>query len=425
MTWGTAAVAFGGTLLVVGVTSRLSERAPMSPVIGALGIGLVLGPHGLGVWSEATGMLAHRVLERIAELAVALAVTDIALRFGGDDVARPNRRRVARLLGLGMPGMWGMGTLGAHVALGLPWRQAVLVAAIITPTDPAVANVLTSGALADRLLPQRLRASLQLESGANDGLGIAFVILGVLLVAPPGGGIPATWAAQAVRAVGVALVLGPALGWATGRLACFASRVEAIDESYVPLLGIAMTGVAVGGADLAGASSALTAFVAGLVLRATLPEDLKAPVSRDQEAFSKLMLVGTFVGFGVMLPWGTWAQLGPPALGFCLWVLVLRRPPVVPLVLLGDDTGPRSTALLAAYGPLGAAAIYYALDVERRLPAPVGHRVWVVVALAVTASVVVHTGTAAAAVRFFGRSAGTRDDPRMAETPGTVEGGLP
>lgn len=85
-------------------------------------------------------------------------------------------------------------------------------------------------------------------------------------------------------------------------------------------------------------------------------------------------------------------------------MLLVRRPPVVPLALAPTGTPRRGVAFLAWFGPLGVAAIYYSAYVERYGFAEY-ERLFAAATLAIAASVVAHTLTAMPGVRrYAGRS---------------------
>ncbi len=61
----------------------------------------------------------------------------------------------------------------SFLLLGLSWTQAFLLGALLSPTDP----VLTSSVVSYRKIPLRIRSSLNLESGFNDGLAPPAVLI--------------------------------------------------------------------------------------------------------------------------------------------------------------------------------------------------------------------------------------------------------
>ncbi|HYH29247.1 MAG TPA: cation:proton antiporter, partial [Pseudonocardia sp.] len=227
---------FAASVLVLGLASRLLKRHALSPVLLALAIGALVGPDVLGWVDPAAAVGRTRLLEEVARVALALGVADIALQVTRDDLRR-SARRIALLLTVVMVAMWLVTAGGAWLLLGLPLTVALLLGAALTPTDPVVASALASGVLPRRMLPRRLRRTLQIESAANDGLALPFVLLAGLLATAPAGTAVTHWLAEAGRELGLAIVIGPLLGWAAARLARLAEENETIASSYLPLLG--------------------------------------------------------------------------------------------------------------------------------------------------------------------------------------------
>lgn len=409
-----------GTVIVLGLASRLLKRHALSPVLLALGVGVLVGPAVLGWIDPAAAVGRTPLLEGITRIGLALGVADIALQVRRGDLRR-NARRLVLLLTAVMVGMWLVTAGGAWLLLGVPVGAALLLGAALTPTDPVVASALASGALPRRMLPRRLRRTVQIESGANDGLALPFVLVAGLLATEATGPAVTHWLVEAGREVGLAVLIGPLLGWATGRLARIAQEDELIGSSYVPLLGVATALAALALVHLLGGSGVLGAFLASLALSLTLSDELRGPAGETLSAASRLGVVAVFGVFGTVLPWQGWLALGPAGLLFAAWALLLRRPPVTWAALLAGRTGPHSRLFLAWFGPLGVAGIYYLAYAERyRLPEY--EQLFAAGSLAICASVLVHTLTSTPGVRLYARRSGTeRPDGESAE----VEGPLP
>jgi sodium/hydrogen antiporter len=410
---------FAGTVLVLGLASQLLKRNALSPVLLALGVGVLVGPAVLGLLDPAGAVGRTRLLEEVARVALALGVADIALQVTREDLRR-NARRLALLLTVVMVGMWLVTAGGAWLLLGLPVTVALLLGAALTPTDPVVASALANGALARRMLPRRLRRSLQVESGANDGLALPFVLLAGLLVAEPAGTAVSHWLVEAGRELGLAVAIGPLLGWAAARLARLAEQDRLMAGSYVPLLGVATALLTLAVVHLLGGSGVLGAFLASVVLSLTLPDELRKPTGETLSAMSRLGVVAVFGVFGTVLPWDGWLALGVPGLLFAAWVLLLRRPPVVWLGLTATSTGPHSRTFLGWFGPLGVAGIYY-LAFADRYHFPEYERLFAAGSLAICVSVLVHTLTSSPGVRFYAhRSRSERPEGEESEVLGPL-----
>jgi NhaP-type Na+/H+ or K+/H+ antiporter len=396
----------GVAVVVLGLSSRAVKRYALSPVLLALAAGVLVGPRALGVVDLTAGVPRGELLEQLSRLALALAVFDIALRAQPTDL-RANARRVGALLLVVMPGMWLLTSLGAGLVLGLPLAAALVLGAVLTPTDPGVAAALVTGVLPGRSLPRRVRMSLQLEAAANDGLALPFVIFAGLLATLPSGEVVGEWAVEAGRQLGIAIVVGGVVGAALRWLTDIAGVDRLAEEDWYPLAstGVAVTVLAL--AHLLGGTGIFAAFVAGLVFSEGLPESLRKPIHVVHRSVTKVALSVVFLALGTVQPvdrW--WPELGVGGVVFALWVLVVRRVPVgIPAMLLAG-AGRVSATFIGWSGPLGVAGIYYLAYIER-YELPGYERLFLAGTLAITLSILGHAVTSAAVVRKYRRTVGT------------------
>ena len=392
----------GGSLLALALLSTLLRRLLLSGVLIALLLGVAVGPEGLGlvepgVWAGDE----RRLLEEVTRITLAISLLGVGLRLTRSDV-RENLLRVASLLGIGMFGMWLLTGLGAWLVLGLPVWSALALGAILAPTDPVVASTLVNGRLAQANVPRRLRSTLLAESGANDGLALPLVLLAVLMATHSSGEALSDWAVESVREVGVAVAMGLALGWATGRLAELVVRRREIEATGLLGLGLALALLALGATHLAGGSGILACFVAGLAFSAVLEEHVREELDNVQETVTRVLILPLFLLLGTVLPWSAWREVGWAGLAFAAWALFLRRPPVVPVALARSQLDGRERAWLAWFGPMGAAALYYAILVGEYEIAGYD-TVYAAATLTVCVSVIAHSLTATPGVRWVAR----------------------
>ena len=397
-------IILGGALLVLGLLSRMIKRVFLTSVLLALLLGVALGPEGLAVIEPRTDSDARRVMEEVARITLAIALMAAGLHVTRRDL-RENARRCLSLLSLGMVGMWVATGLGGWLLLDLPFWAGLLLGAVLTPTDPVVASTLATGPLAEKNLPRHVRRTLQIESGANDGLALPFVLLAAYMVTMPHGSALGEWVVDAAREVGLAIVLGLVLGYVTGRLTEFSLHTSEVEEPNLLGIGIALALLTLGLVHLLEGSGVLAVFVAAVAFSAMLEEHVRERVEETQESVTRFFILPAFILFGAILPWTEWGALGIPGIAFAAWVLLVRRPPVVPLALgLTDTTRPR-IAFLAWFGPVGVAAIYYVTFIEK-FAVPHGEKIFAAASLAICASIVVHSITATPGVRVLaGRSA--------------------
>lgn len=399
----------GLSIVLLGLSSKVVKTHALSPVLLAVTAGVVAGPRVLDVVDPLAHVPRHVLLEQLGRVALAMSVVDIALRLRPGDL-RANAGRYAALLGIVMPGMWLVTSWGASLVLGLPWALALLLGACLTPTDPGVASALVTGTMPNRLLPRRVRMTLQGEAATNDGLALPFVVVAGFLATKPVGEAFGDAAIDAGTQVAVAVAVGALTGWLLMRLVEWTGVHRLAEEDWFPLaasgLGLAVLALA----HLLGGTGVLAAFVAGLVFSEGLPENLREPIHEVHRSVTKVALTVFFLAFGTVLPihrW--WPLLGPAGVGFAVWVLLLRRLPVTVPAMLVARTGPRSAAFIGWSGPLGVAGIYY-LAYAHRYGVPEYERLFVAGTLAITASVLVQAAAAASLVHAYARATGAEDD---------------
>ena len=402
MTVDIVLVVLGATILTLGLPSTLLKRMWLSVPLLALAIGVALGPEVVGVLDPGRLDGEHRALEELARVTLAVSLVASGLQFTRSDL-RATWCRGGVLLTIAMAGMWLTTSLGAWLLLDVEAWIALLIGAILTPTDPVVASSLVTGRLAEANLPRRLRRSLHLEAGANDGLALVFVLIPVLVLTLPGDD-PGTIVGEAAGQVGRAVACGFGLGYVGAKVVDLAEDHQVASEGFFLVSALAVALLTVGAVHALGGSGVLASFVAGVTFSLTLGERYAEELSQMQTALEHLLVVPVFVFFGALLPWDGWAGLGWSGVAFALWALVVRRPPSAALALTLPRTSPRDMAFLSWYGPLGVAAIYYALFVGRYGLAEF-ERIFSASTLAVAVSIVVFSLTATPGVRrYAGRS---------------------
>jgi NhaP-type Na+/H+ or K+/H+ antiporter len=170
-----------------------------------------------------------------------------------------------------MAGMWLLTSAGAWLLLDLPVWVALLVGGIPTPTDPVVAGTLVTGGLAEANLPRWLRRTLQLESGANDRLALAFVLVPLLVLVGPDDGAGAI-AGEVLAQVGIGLGGGLTTGLAAAKLLDAAEEHEGVGEAGFATIALALALLTLGFAHALGGTGVLASFVAGVTFSLAVGE---------------------------------------------------------------------------------------------------------------------------------------------------------
>jgi len=398
-----ALAAIGGLLLILGMLAGLiHESGFLSEPLFALLAGVLVGPAVFDLLDLAGLGDQAMILEVAALVTLAIALMGVALRLPVGYISS-NWWLLAVLLGILMPLMWLVCSLLAYLFLGVSFLVALLIGGIVTPTDPVVANTIVTGSVAERNLPERLRHAISGESGFNDGLALPFVLLPLLMLTRPSGEALSHWLTHTVLwEVAAGAVLAALIGYAAGKTLRWAERRETMERTSILTISLALSLTVLGVTELAGMSGVLAAFIAGVVFNATGSSDAKERQEEVQGAITRFFDLPIFVLLGIALPWEGWLELGWSGVLLAAAVLLLRRLPAVLALrpLLGELRETRDILFLGWFGPVGAAAIYYAAFSLHETGI---EEVWVVSSLIVCASVLVHGLTDTPLTKLYGR----------------------
>ena len=371
----------------------------MTSAIIYLAIGLVVGPTVLRLF-HFNPLRESALLELLTEAAVL-----ISLYAAGVKMPVPfsfARWRAPLLLASASMAVTVMlVAVFAHFALGLPAGAAVLLGAILAPTDPVLATDIQVRHPGDR---DRLRFDLTCEAGMNDGSAFPFVMLGLgLLGLNEIGDFGLRWFAQDVL---WATAAGVAIGWASGRVMALAAaalrRGEPQHELMDDFLGLGLIGVVYGVSDLVGAWGFLAVFFAAVALRQTeegqraartgLPAPAVAQVSTGSlvfkehlERLSELVLV-LLVGGSLFLDSWSWR-----ALGLALFLFLVARPLSVLVGLAATRTPQRRRWMAGWFGVRGIGSLYYLMyAIEQGLPREIALELVHLTLVVITLSILFH-----------------------------------
>ena len=209
---------------------------------------------------------AASYVERITEVAVivALFVGGLKLRLSWRDPAWYAAFALAGpVMVLSILGV----ALVAHLGLGLPVAAAMLLGAVLAPTDPVLASAVAVNDAGDH---DRMRYGISGEAGLNDGMAFPFIVLALAWGLHGGAGswLFGWFGLRFLWAVPAGVVIGLILGKLVGRIAIALRTRQPDVTAPSDLFALALIGVAYVSAEMAGAWGFLAVFAAGLGLRA-------------------------------------------------------------------------------------------------------------------------------------------------------------
>lgn len=398
-----ALVAIGGLTLVLSLVAGFTRSKvyfisePMAAVI----LGIVMGPLGLNLLDLANWGDPFTILEQFARLTVGLAVMAAALRLPRR-YFRDHLRSMVAVLIPGMAGMWLISGGLVYLFLDVRLWIALLVGAIVTPTDPVLAGAVVTGNTAEQNIPTAIRNLLTGESGANDGLAYPLVFLPILVLIHSPGQAVTDWVLETLLwEVGAAVMIGAAIGAAAGWIERESREHELLEETSLLSVTVALTFAVLGGVKLLGSDGILAAFVAGLLFNRFARAGDEADDQKVQETVLRLFTFPIFVFFGMALPLEQWLGFGWAGIGLAAGVLLLRRLPMIAVFrwIVPSIDGNGDALFAGWFGPIGIAALFYAMVAHRLVG---NDLVWAAASLVIASSVLVHGVTATPVTQYYG-----------------------
>jgi NhaP-type Na+/H+ or K+/H+ antiporter len=397
-------------LLGFAAVSRRIEGSPVTAAMFFTAAGLVVGVDALGLVDPAAEGLE---VEVFAEATLAVVLFSDASRIDLTALRR-TLHIPARLLGIGLPLTILAGLAVALLVFpDLAWPEALLVAIILAPTDAALGQVVVTS----KRVPVRIRQSLNVEAGLNDGICVPLFLVALAVALAEEGAIGHGHAVRLVfEKIGYGVLMGVLAGAVAAAVVVHGTVRRLVDDTWLQVVPLAGALLAFTLAEAIGGSGFIAAFVGGLAFGG-MRRDHGGEVSHLIEQTGAILAAVTFVLFGAVL-------LGP-AIGDLTWQIalyaalsltVVRMAPVA-ISMLGTGARRPTVAFLGWFGPRGAASIVFALLVLEEQGLPHENTVLTTAFITVALSVLLHGVTAAPLAQRYA----DWHDARLAETP--VESG--
>ncbi|WP_175885253.1 cation:proton antiporter [Burkholderia sp. BCC0044] len=424
----------GAVLLGMGVVTSALRHLPCSSAMIYLVLGVALGPSGAGLLHldlERDGQLLREIVE--VALLVSLFAIGLRLRVPLSDKLWlvPCRLGLLAMI-VTVPLL----AACAVLALGLGWGPALLLAAILAPTDPVLAHDVQVHDPGDRDL---VRFALSGEGGMNDGIALPFALAGLALCGAPGAthGIPplsGTFALVALWGILGAAAIGGGLGWVTTKTIGWLRTRHAQALGLEGFFALALIVLSFGAAQLAHTFGFIATFAAGVAMRRVEhrasgdrpprevigqidSEDVVATEKHPDKAHAFMAesvlgftieleriaeaIVMTMIGSvlstlpGPLITWG--------AVGLAAVLFVAVRPLAVLVTLAGSRATHAQRRLMAWFGIRGIGSFYYLLFALEHGPSDVVRPLAAPVLAVVSASVVAHGISATPLMNWYYR----------------------
>jgi NhaP-type Na+/H+ or K+/H+ antiporter len=384
--WALASVAVA-LLAYAAASGRLSGTSVTAPMVFTA-CGLLFGTELLGLVDlSPLGDDVQTLAEATLAVVLFSDAARIDLRALRGEAAIP-----ARLLGIGLPLTIALGFVVALPLFGgLGWAEALLLAVILAPTDAALgqAVVMLPG------LPSRVRQSLNVESGLNDGICVPLFLVVVAVASVESDRLGTASAVRVlVEQIGYGALAGAIAGAAGAAALLLAARAAHAESDWLEIVPFAAAGLAWGIAHPIGGSGFIAAFVGGVAFQ-LLRRDALGEVDHLIDQVGAVLGALTFVVFGAVLLGPALGHLSVAVVLYALLSLTVIRMAPVAVALVGTGMRRRTVGFLGWFGPRGLASIVFALMVAEDGGVTNSETVMTVVFVTVALSVLLHGLTAA------------------------------
>jgi NhaP-type Na+/H+ or K+/H+ antiporter len=324
----------------------------------------------------------------IAEIALVLVLFSDASRVG---LKALENNLSTRLLTIGLPITIVLGVIIATLMFpSIPWWVGGIIGAALAPTDAALGQIVVQ----NMKIPERIRKTIEIESGLNDGGSVPFLLVFIAIGLAAEAFKPIGYFVQvALEQIGFGVLVGLGVGIGGGWLVLKARDKEWITPNFQRIAFLALAILTFLIADELGGSGFIAAFIGGLALGYVVKDAGKILMDFSETEGQLLNLTVFFLLGIVVLPLllhVTWQIL----LYAILSLTVIRMLPVA-ISLIGTKLGLGSVLFIGWFGPRGLASIVLALLALQELKIFPGDSTFItVVFITVLLSVFAHGLTA-------------------------------
>jgi sodium/hydrogen antiporter len=377
----------GALLLMVTLGSGWIKRLPVSYALIYLIVGIILSPYGFNLIQVRP---ETEFLERLAELVVLISLFSCGLKMN-----RPLNtwawNSTIRLIGLLMPISIFVVAAIAHWALHLEWGPAILLGAILAPTDPVLASEVQLSHPDDR---DELRFGLTSEGGLNDALAFPFVYFGLYWIKDDNWqnwfvqwvAVDILWAI--VAGLGMGILVPKIVVWLEKRLHAL-RPVDSLMQDFVAI-GIVLLTYSL--TELVNGYGFLAVFAAGMITQRSYHDpEKKLSQLEFTETIEKLLEVGTILLLGSLLRIDPIQKYLIPGLIIAGSLIFIIRPLGMWIASIGEGYYPLRRWLFGWFGIRGVGSIYYlTYSLSAGLKDGVGEQIAWITFITIVSSIILH-----------------------------------
>ncbi|MGA9378277.1 MAG: sodium:proton antiporter [Phormidium sp.] len=403
----------GLLLLIVTLGSGWIARLPLSFALIYLIVGIFLGPYGINLIQLRPNA---EFLERLTEFVVIVSLFSCGLKMN-----RPLNPiawgSTIRLIGFLMPiSIFAIASV-AHFLLQIDWGPAILLGAILAPTDPVLASEVQISDLEDK---EELRFGLTSEGGLNDALAFPFVYFGIHALKDNNWNnwfkqwvaIDLIWAIAAGIVMGI--VVTKAVVWVDRQL----QKRRPADELMEDFVALSIILIAYSLTEVVNGYGFLAVFVAGIIAQRSYRDPEKHLSQLEfTERIEKLMEVGTILLLGSLLRLPQLQQFAGQGLLVATLLIFLIRPLGAWISTIGGVYPQITRYLFGWFGIRGVGSLYYlSYAFGEGLRDNLGEQIAWITYITVVVSVILHGISATPLMKLYQRNLQNRREKIVSTT---------
>ncbi|KPF64300.1 cation:proton antiporter [Porphyrobacter sp. AAP60] len=354
--------------------------------------------------------------ETLSEMTVIVALFATGMRI---DAVRPLARWRAswRLLAVAMP-LTICAVALAGMATGLPLASAILLGAVLAPTDPVLAGDVQVGPPSEGG-EHPVRFALTTEAGLNDGLAFPFVYLAIAAIGGLSGAEFMSWFGyDFVYRIVAGAISGVITGWLLAQVVFRWPAGNALAETASGVLAFASVLVCYGLAEAIHGYGFIACFVGGLAFRHVESKhsfhgDLHVFNLSIEHTLTAVLLLMTGAALGVY-----WNEIRLEHVAIAASLIFVIRPLFGWAALAGTGQPNKERFVVAAFGVRGIGSLYYLAFAAVTAEVPMIADLWLVVLVSIAMSAVVHGLSAGAALSGIRADADADEDADRAREGG-------
>jgi len=346
---------FVSFILVYSLIAKRIEKTLLSGPLLAVIVGLVTGPLLLNLIVVRVEAEGYKV---IAELALALVLFTDASNTNIQELKK-SAYIPTRLLLIGLPLTIVLGMLGGGIVFkGFSWIELGILATLLAPTDAALGKPVVT----NRSVPSKLRESLNVESGLNDGICVPVLFLFIaFLSAQTGEDVRFSFGLLLfAKQIGIGLVAGLVITFIGDRFINYAQKHGWISKSWETAVIVALAFGCFTAAQIAGGSGFIACFTGGL-LYSTINRTYKHDILEEAEGIGDTLSMLTWVIFSSVVIAANLRSFTWDILIYALLSLTIIRMLPVLISLIKSGTSVKEKLFIAWFGPRGLASIVFAI----------------------------------------------------------------